>query len=154
MDPEEDLDFLAIEMFNVNLAITRMSLASIHAAEGKLDAAIEEYTRVLEFDPNLYLAYLNRGKAFWRKGEGERALEDLTRAINLEPGVAITYIYRGDLFYKQGDIAAARKDYRKALEVSPSFEMAAERMELLRKAGRGGPSRKASGKGPGGFQAR
>ncbi len=129
---EEELDFLEIEMFNINLAITRMSLASIHAAEGKLDAAIEEYTRVLEYDPNLYLAYYNRGRAFWRKGERERAMQDMTRAINLEPGVAITYICRGDIFYDQGDLGSARKDYRKALQLAPSHPAAAERVALLR----------------------
>jgi len=120
-------------MFNLTMAITRMSLASIHAAEGKLDAAIEEYTRVLEFDPNLYTAYYNRGRALWRKGERERAKDDMTRAINLEPGVAITYICRGDIYYDQGDLGSARKDYRKALELSPSNPAVMERMSLLRK---------------------
>jgi tetratricopeptide (TPR) repeat protein len=130
---EDDFDLFEVEMFNINLAITRMSLASIHAAEGKLDAAIEEYSRVLEFDPNLYLAYYNRGRALWRKGEREKAKEDLTRAIHLEPDVAITYICRGDIFYNQGDLSSARKDYRKALELSPANRTAMERMELLRK---------------------
>lgn len=130
---EDEFDLFEVEMFNINLAITRMSLASIHAAEGKLDAAIEEYTHVLEFDPNLYLAYYNRGRALWRKGEREKAKEDLTRAIHLEPDVAITYICRGDIFYNQGDLSSARKDYRKALELSPANRTAMERMELLRK---------------------
>jgi tetratricopeptide (TPR) repeat protein len=134
---DEEFDLYDIEMFNITLAITRMSLASIHAAEGKLDAAIEEYTRVLEFDPNLYIAYYNRGRALWRKGERERAKEDMTRAINLEPGVAITYICRGDIFYDQGDLGSARKDYRKALELAPSNPTAMERIALLRKKKRG-----------------
>jgi tetratricopeptide (TPR) repeat protein len=130
---EEEFDLFDIEMFNINLAFTSLSLASIHAAEGKLDAAIEEYTRVLEFDPNLYLAYYNRGRALWRKGERDKAKEDMTRAIKLEPSVAITYICRGDIFLDQGDITSARKDYRKALELSPANQAAAERMALLRR---------------------
>jgi tetratricopeptide (TPR) repeat protein len=98
---EGEFDFFDIEMFNINLALTRMSLASIHAAEGKLESAIEEYTMVLQFDPNLYLAYLNRGRLFWRKGEQQKAKDDLTKAINLEPKVAITYICRGDIFLNE-----------------------------------------------------
>jgi tetratricopeptide (TPR) repeat protein len=130
---EEEFDFIDIELLNMNLAITRLSLASIHAAEGKLDAAISEYTKVLEFDPDLYLVYFNRGKLFWRKGEREKAREDFNRAIMLEPGVAITYICRGDIFFDDGDYSSAREDYCKALELSPANKTVIERMEKLQK---------------------
>ena len=132
-DVEDEFDLFDIEMFNINLALTRMSLASIHASEGKLEAAIEEYTMVLQFDPNLYLAYLNRGRLFWRKGEQQKAKDDLTKAIKLEPDAAITYICRGDIFLDEGDLSSARNDYRKALELSPHNQAAMERMQMLRK---------------------
>lgn len=129
----EDYDFLDVALFNMELAITRLSMASIHAAEGKLDAAIEEYTRVLEFDPDLYQVYFNRGKLFWRKGEEEKALRDLSRAIDLEPGTAITYIWRGDMLYARGDVNAARRDYIKALQLSPANQEVIRRLRRLRK---------------------
>ena len=133
---EEEFDIMDIALMNINLAVTRMSLASIHAAEGKVDMAISEYTKVLEFDPDLYLVYLNRGKLFWRKGEQERAKEDFSRAIKLEPNVAITYVCRGDIFFDQGDLSSAREDYRKALELAPANEEVIKRMEKLQKKGK------------------
>lgn len=133
---EEDFDIMDIALMNMNLAVTRMSLASIHAAEGKVDMAITEYTKVLEFDPDLYLVYLNRGKLFLRKGEQEKAKEDFSRAIKLEPNVAITYICRGDIFLNEGDISSAREDYRKALEITPANEDVIKRLEKLQKKGK------------------
>ncbi|MFW6113492.1 MAG: tetratricopeptide repeat protein [Actinomycetota bacterium] len=129
---DEDFDLIDITLINMHLAVTRLSLASIHAAEGKVDAAITEYTKVLEFDPDIYLVYLNRGKLFWRKGEPQRAMDDLSRAIKLEPEVAQTYMCRGDISFKEGDLNSAREDYGKALELSPANEAVIKRLRRLR----------------------
>lgn len=128
---KEGFDLVSLETFNAELAVSRLSLASIHAAEGKLDAAIGEYTKVLEFDPDLYLCYFNRGRLFFRKGEREKAMDDFSRAIMLEPGVAITYICRGDIYLDKGDLSAAREDYNRALGLSPANKAVIQRMERL-----------------------
>jgi tetratricopeptide (TPR) repeat protein len=128
---DEHFDMLDLEIINMNLAMTRLSLASIHAAEGKLDAAIDEYSKVLEVDPELYLVYFNRGKLFWRKGDRTRAMEDFSRAIRLEPTVAMTYICRGDILLEQGNCKAAEQDYAKALELSPGNQSVIERIKKL-----------------------
>lgn len=128
---DEDFDLLELELTNLDLAVSRLSLASIHAAEGKLDAAIAEYTKILDYDPGLYLAYYNRGRLFYRKGELDKALQDFTRAINLEPGVAVTYMCRGDIFFGRGDLAAAREDYNRALERSPANKAVIQRLRRL-----------------------
>jgi len=130
---KDDFDFVDMEMLNMHLAITRLSLASIHSAEGKLDAAIDEYSKILEVDPDLYLVYFNRGKLFWRKGDPQKAKEDFSRAIKLEPTVAMTYICRGDLLFDQGEYDGAKRDYAKALKLSPANEAIIERIERLRK---------------------
>lgn len=136
MNEEEEFDLLDLEILNLRLAITSMSMASIHAAEGKIEAAIEEYTRVLQYDPNLYLAYLRRGRLFWRKGDLSRAMEDLSRAVSLEPGAALTYVLRGDLYWEMGDFESARRDYAKALEISPRYQEALKRRGRLRRGRR------------------
>ncbi len=139
MSGEEEIDLLDLEILNLRLAITRMSMASIHAAEGKIEAAIEEYTRVLQYDPNLYQAYLHRGRLFWMKGDLKKAMEDLSRAVSLEPGVAYTYVLRGDLHWEMGDLEAARLDYSRALEISPQYQEAMKRKGRLKgKSSRGG----------------
>jgi tetratricopeptide (TPR) repeat protein len=134
VDLEEfDLDFEEIELLSLQLAITNLSLASIHGAEGRLDKAINEYSRALEFDPGLYAGYVSRGRLFLRKGEPRKALEDMSRAINLEPGVASTYLLRGDIHLEQGDSAAARRDYQTALQLAPTHPEVTRRMELIKR---------------------
>jgi tetratricopeptide (TPR) repeat protein len=128
---DDDFDLIDLEMINMNLALTRLSLASIHAAEGKLDAAIEEYSEALEVDPELYLVYFNRGKLYWRKGEIAKAMADFTMAIRLEPGLAATYVCRGDVLFEQGEYKAAKQDYSKALELAPANKSIIERMDRL-----------------------
>ncbi|OFW56418.1 MAG: hypothetical protein A2V52_07780 [Actinobacteria bacterium RBG_19FT_COMBO_54_7] len=129
---DEDFDFIDMELLNMNLAITRLSLASIHSAEGRLDAAIDEYSKVLEVDPELYLVYFNRGKLFWRKGDSQKAKEDFSRAINLEPTLAMTYVCRGDILFDQGEYDSAERDYIKALQLSPSNKAILSRINRLR----------------------
>ncbi len=141
MDLEDfELDFEEIELLTLQLAITNLSLASIHGAEGRLDKAIKEYSKALEFDPGLYAGYVSRGRLFLRKGEPRKAIEDLSRAISLEPGVANTYLLRGDVFLEQGDSAAARRDYQTALELAPTNPEAVRRVESMRAARKGKPS--------------
>ena len=47
--------------------------------------AIEDYTRVIELDPDHALAHLNRGKVRDGQGDHEGAIEDYTRALRLTP---------------------------------------------------------------------
>jgi tetratricopeptide (TPR) repeat protein len=137
VNEEEEFDLLELEILNLRMAITSMSMASIHASEGKIEAAIEEYTRVLQYDPHLYLAYLRRGRLFWSKGDLAKAMEDLSRAVSLEPGAAYTYVLRGDLYWEMGDLESARRDYAKALELSPEYHEALKRKRRLEDKGTG-----------------
>ncbi len=122
-----------LEVLNMHLAVSHLNLASIHSAEGKIDDAIFEYTKALEFDPNIYLVYVNRGRLLWKRGEYKHALDDLSRAINLEPLIPSTYVWRGDVYLALGNREAAEKDYLKALELSPSDGEISKRIEKLRK---------------------
>ncbi len=124
-----------LEVLNMHLAVSHLNLASIHSAEGRIDDAIFEYTKALEFDPNIYLVYVNRGRLLWKRGEFRQALEDFSRAINLEPRVPSTYVWRGDIHLAQGNKAEAEKDYLKALELSPSDAEISRRIENLRGKG-------------------
>ena len=55
----------------------------VHAQNGELDKAIEDYTKAIALKPNYADAYYNRGGAFLRLGEQEKAESDLTIARNM-----------------------------------------------------------------------
>ena len=54
-----------------------------HSKNGKLELAIEDYTKATELKPDYANAYYNRGGVFLRLGEREKARADLTTARKL-----------------------------------------------------------------------
>ena len=56
--------------------------------EGKIDEAIQEFTKAIELNPNNAFAYLHRGSAWLKKGEFNKATEDYAKAIKLNPNDA------------------------------------------------------------------
>src|SRR6185503_19633414 len=62
---------------------------------GKLDEAIRDYSRAIEFNPDHTVSYSNRGRAYERLGQHERALQDLSRYITLAPRDVRAFDQRG-----------------------------------------------------------
>ena len=129
-----DLFFDSDEIQELNMVIIRLILASIHTAEGKPEAAIFEYTDVLEYDPEIFLVYINRGALYAKLGRFDQAKRDFEIAIRLEPKIAFTYIRRGDVFLAEGNCERAEADYLKCLELSPNNKTATQRLKSLRKS--------------------
>ncbi len=88
---------------------------------GQLDNAIEQYTQVINLNPDHAEAYYNRGCAYADKGKYDKAIEDCTRAIELDPNVAGYYNTRGNCYNYQGKYDMAIEDYSKAIEFQPNF---------------------------------
>ena len=53
-----------------------------------MDLAIQDYTKVIQLEPNFTNAYYNRGVAYSNKGELDLAIQDYTKAIELVPDYA------------------------------------------------------------------
>ncbi|RXG60784.1 Tetratricopeptide repeat protein 32 [Armadillidium vulgare] len=49
------------------------------------DDAVEDYTKAIQFDRTLAVAYYNRGTIYYRMGCFGDALKDLKTAVELEP---------------------------------------------------------------------
>lgn len=49
------------------------------------DDAIFDYTKALQLDPSLAVAYYNRGTVHYRLGDFQPAVKDLLEAVRLEP---------------------------------------------------------------------
>ena len=86
---------------------------------GDFQAAINDYTRAIDLQPDSANAYYNRGIAYENIGEYESAIDDYTRAIEIEPNHAATYNNRGVAYDIKGRHLAAILDYSKAIELQP-----------------------------------
>ena len=90
----------------------------------KYEEAIEEYTKILEFDPNnkkfnsLILA--NRALCYQKLNKNVEALRDSNQSIKLNPFYARGYIKRGNVYMELKMFDDARADFQKAKDLDPN----------------------------------
>ena len=89
--------------------------------EGKYDAALADFDRVLIADPNNAWAYTGRGYGLALMGKLDNALTDLDRAVQLSPRLALAYCYRGYTFVLRNEPERALAQLDRALELDPKL---------------------------------
>lgn len=67
-------------------------------ASGKKEAAIAEFTKAIEVDPECLKAYLNRAMCYNETGQPKKAVADFSKAIELNPTDAYPYDQRALLY--------------------------------------------------------
>ena len=85
------------------------------------EGAIADYTKVIEIDPSIVLAYLNRALAKLNSNDFEGAISDYTKAIEINPSYAKGYVNRGNVKDKLENHQEAIYDYTKAIDIDPSY---------------------------------
>jgi tetratricopeptide (TPR) repeat protein len=55
---------------------------------GHFDAAIQDFNRVLQLEPNNSVAYFNRGSTYDSLGMHDAAIADFSKALELDPGTS------------------------------------------------------------------
>ncbi len=89
------------------------------AKNGDLEGAIAAFTRALDLDPTLALAWYNRGLAHESRGDRAAAVPDYARAIALEPHKLTYWLRRGIARGDLGDADGAIEDLTHVLAKSP-----------------------------------
>ncbi len=91
---------------------------------GNYKSAINNLTQVIEQEPNLADAYVNRGIARDESGDSLGAIEDYTQAISLAPENEVAYYNRANAYQKSGNFKLALENYNKAIEIQPLYAYA------------------------------
>ena len=78
--------------------------------QGKSLEVIVEYNEAIKLDPQLAVAYINRGNAYDNLGQSERAIQDYDEAIRLDPQDTFAYINRGVAYYNLDQFERAIED--------------------------------------------
>ena len=81
--------------------------------------AITHYTESINLNPQLTVAYNNRGIAYGKKRELDKAIEDFNTAIALNPKDADPYNNRGNAYGGKGELDKAIEDYNIAIALNP-----------------------------------
>jgi tetratricopeptide (TPR) repeat protein len=86
---------------------------------GDFEAAIKEYTKVVELRPDSPEAYNNLGVAQKRKGDLVRAAGSFSKALELKPDYSAAISNRGWVLAEQNQWSDARREFERALAINP-----------------------------------
>jgi tetratricopeptide (TPR) repeat protein len=106
-----------------NLAVANLEVGNYEEAE-------RDFTAVLQFDGNRYLAVLGRGQALYRQGKYQEAADDFSRAVTMNPDAGV-FLWLGKSLEGQKKIEMARAAYGEALKRDPNLTEAQARLGSL-----------------------
>jgi len=89
-----------------------------------LDEKLRFYSEAVRLQPNVALAFYNRGGTRMAKGDLVGALADYNEAIRLRSSDADAFNNRGFVHYKTGDLDSALADYTRAIRLKPDLASA------------------------------
>jgi tetratricopeptide (TPR) repeat protein len=93
-------------------------------SRGKLDEAVDAYTRALARRPDDASLYYDRGVAFGRQGHWDDAIADYTQAIEHDAAMARAYNNRAAAYAHQRRFDAAVADFTKAISLDSKSALA------------------------------
>jgi len=93
-------------------------------SRGKLEDAVDAYTRALARRPDDGTIYYDRGVALGRLGHWDDAIADYTRAIEHEPGMARSYNNRAAAYAQERRFDSAVADFTKTISLDSKSALA------------------------------
>lgn len=95
-----------------------------YGAQGNFDAAIAEFNKAIEMNPNIAEAYDNRAYAYCCKGDLDTAISDYNKALGINPNDVNAFYGLGDVYYKKGNPDLAISEFSKAIGIDSSYAKA------------------------------
>jgi tetratricopeptide (TPR) repeat protein len=89
--------------------------------KGQDDAAIAEWNKALEMDPDSAEAHNNLGVLLTRKGSFDQAMTHFRRATELKPDYAQAHYNLGGIFSRQGRWDEAIAEWQRTIQSNPEF---------------------------------
>ena len=93
--------------------------AVIHADRKELDRTVDDWTKIVELEPDNAESYIGRAKLWLNRAEWDKAITDLTQAIRIEPNDAYCYRLRAHAWNAKHDYDKVIADCGKSIELEP-----------------------------------
>jgi serine/threonine protein kinase/Tfp pilus assembly protein PilF len=128
---------------HVNLAVAQSPqnadfrvLQSKLLRESKPNEAMNILNQVLDENPQLARAYLERAMLYWDRNERERSMRDINMTLELDPEYAAAKAFRAQMLFAEGDDESALEAFNSAISLDPFDPVSyLGRAELFRKTG-------------------
>ena len=99
-------------------------IAAANSELKNLDQAIENFSKVLECNPQDGMAYFNIGIIFTEKGQFDKAIESYQQCLIIDSNHAEAYDNMGSVLRVQGKLSEALEHFLHALNLKPNFAQA------------------------------
>ena len=96
-------------------------IGSANKSLGKLEQAIEAFSKALSINPQYTEAYYNMGNTLQDQGKLEEAIDAYKKAISIKPHYAQAHNNMGNALKSQGKLVDAIETYNKALSLKPDY---------------------------------
>jgi tetratricopeptide (TPR) repeat protein len=96
--------------------------------KGDLAAALADYQKAVQLDPQAVEVYRDLAQLNLRTGHTEDALHAAMRVRDLAPGDSSSYLFLGHVYVARGDLSMAAQQYEKALQIEPNNLKALENL--------------------------
>jgi tetratricopeptide (TPR) repeat protein len=107
------------------------NLGILSAREGNLDAAIQQFQRALQIDPEHSVALQNLGSAYRQKKDWPAAKQALEHSLALNPDDPEANYTLGMVYAQQDDSKQAHEYLQKALDARPVYPEALNNLGIL-----------------------
>ncbi|MEN6520916.1 MAG: tetratricopeptide repeat protein [Armatimonadota bacterium] len=104
----------------------QMVMGRLHAAQGKVAAALDCFVRVLELDPSLVAAYAAAADVLYSHGNYTDAANVYQNYLSVSPNSADGFIGLGNCYRQMGVYDAAKMAYQQAMKLQPESKEASD----------------------------
>jgi len=109
------------------------NMGIVYERQGRYDAAIIQYRRALELNPDLVSVYMNIGNTHLKQKRYHDAIESYRQVNKLRPEFALTHYNLGLAYFEQQEWSRAEKEWQRALALKPDFTQARKMLANVRK---------------------
>jgi len=117
-----------------NPALKHLRQGDSYSDQKLWDEAIIEYSKAIELDPGVAIAYGKRAYAYLYRAQYELAIADCNKAILLAPNLAVAYWNRSLAYKALGEKSKAIADIEKFITLTDNpqwIEMVEQEIEEL-----------------------
>ena len=117
-------DYTAVLLIEKNqeaIVSAHENLGDVYERIGKLDMAIDEYTKSLKVNSQNIKVLHKRGLMYIKTGKLDFAINDINKAIELDPINSLNYHMRAGIYDLKGNNNQAIADFSTAIDIDNSF---------------------------------
>lgn len=98
--------------------------------QGKIEEAIEKYSKAVELVPSFFEAIDNRAFCKMDLGRWREAIADFRLSLEVNPGSLLAEFSIGECYFRLGEFPQALAQFERCVELDPRHELS---LELVRK---------------------